>query len=411
MTDFLWLADAVWFLALLPVFSFSLYLLWLTIGAWRLSAPKPRTPTTRFTYIVPSHNEEVGIEATVRSLESVDYPESLRRVWVIADNCKDRTAELARKAGAHVIERFSEDKRGKGYALELAFEKILEDDFSDAVVVVDADTLVTKNILTAFDARFAAGAGAVQAEYGVSNPLASWRTRLMTIALALFHVLRSLARERRGLSAGLRGNGMGFSRQTLAKVPHNAFSIVEDLEYGIRLGRQGIRVQFVHEARVLGEMVSGEAASRSQRRRWEQGRLQMAKSHGFPLLKEALAKGDRLLFDLAMDVLVPPITFIAAPLLASSVLIAVLGFGFGMMFPLSGATTSLGLLFFLLYITRGVMLSGVGWRGVLDMGWAPVYMVWKLTLPLRRDDKKKGEWVRTARESSSKDQSESQEPK
>lgn len=389
--------DAAAVLVFLPFASAAFYLFWLTLASRRIVAPVQQTPVTRFTFIVPSHNEEVGIAATVKSLESVDYPVEMRRVWVIADNCSDQTAQKAREAGATVIERFSEDKRGKGYALELAFEHILKDDFSDAVVVVDADTLVTPNLLRAFDARFAAGASAVQAEYGVSNPMASWRTRLMTIALALFHVLRSLARERRKLSAGLRGNGMGFSRKTLEKVPHTAFSIVEDLEYGIRLGRAGMRVVFVHEARVLGEMVSGESASRSQRRRWEQGRVQMARSHGIPLLKDAMRTRDRLLFDLALDVLVPPITYVAAGIIAGAIIVSVSAW-FGIWMPVTSGVLSLALLFFMLYILRGVMLANVGWRGVLDLFWAPVYMVWKLTLPLRRDQKKKGEWVRTTRE-------------
>src|SRR5205823_3666605 len=102
-------------------------------------------------------------------------------------------------------------RRGKGYALAHAFEHALDDGFADAVAVVDADTSVSPNLLRAFAGRFDRGAVAAQAEYGVSNPEASWRTRLMVIALSLFHTLRSLARERLGVSAGLRGNGMAFS--------------------------------------------------------------------------------------------------------------------------------------------------------------------------------------------------------
>ena len=83
---------------------------------------------------------------------------------------------------------------------------------------------------------------------------------LSVVALALFHVLRSVARERLGVSAGLRGNGMGFSREVLREIPHDAFSIVEDVEYAIRLGRAGHRVHFVAEAAVYGEMVASEKA-------------------------------------------------------------------------------------------------------------------------------------------------------
>ena len=127
-------------------------------------------------------------------------------------------------------------RRGKGHALAFAFERCLADGFCDAVVVIDADTVVSKNLLSAFAARLARGASALQAEYGVRNPGSSWRTRLMTIALAAFHGVRSVARERLGVSCGLRGNGMAFSKALLLTNSPRAFSIVEDLEYGIQLG-------------------------------------------------------------------------------------------------------------------------------------------------------------------------------
>ncbi|HNO40215.1 MAG TPA: glycosyltransferase family 2 protein, partial [Marmoricola sp.] len=107
-----------------------------------------------------------------------------------------------------------------GYALAHAFEWSLADGFADACCVVDADTLVSKNLLSAYAARLATGATAMQAHYGVSNPNASWRTRLMRIALAMFHQVRSTARERLQVSCGLRGNGMCFSSKLLKAVPH-----------------------------------------------------------------------------------------------------------------------------------------------------------------------------------------------
>src|SRR6185295_741988 len=136
-------------------------------------------------------------------------------------------------------------------------------------------------------------------------PEASCRTRLMEIALSLFHDVRSLARERLRVSCGLRGNGMCFTGAVLAEVPHDAFSIVEDVEYGLRLGRAGHRVWYVDEAEALGDMVATSAESRSQRRRWEGGRLALAKMHAPGLLRDALAKRSLMLFDLAMDILVP----------------------------------------------------------------------------------------------------------
>jgi 1,2-diacylglycerol 3-beta-glucosyltransferase len=354
-------------------------------------------PQTRFDIIVPAHNEELGIGATVASLVAVDYPAELRRVLVVADNCKDATALRAREAGAIVLERTDESRRGKGYALEFAFERSLRDGIADAVAIVDADTTVTPNLLLAFAARLSQGALAVQAEYGVANRTASWRTRLMHIALTLFHCVRSRARERLGVSAGLRGNGMSFARALLRDVPHDAFSIVEDVEYGIRLGLAGHRVEYAGEAQVFGQMVSTESASRSQRRRWEGGRWALARQHAPRLLGEGLKRRSLLLLDLAADILVPPLTYVALAVGVGSAAAAgwyLLGSGaWWALAPWAAAMAGL-----LTYIIRGVWLARVGPRVVLDLLWAPVYMAWKLVLALRSSPSKNPEWVRTTRE-------------
>ncbi|MFS8068599.1 MAG: glycosyltransferase family 2 protein, partial [Byssovorax sp.] len=238
----------------------------------------------RFDIVVPAHDEEAGIAATIGSLRALDYPADRYRILVIADNCTDATARVAADAGALVIERQDAAQRGKGYALALAFAQVERDDVADAVVVIDADSLVSPDLLRAFARRFAAGESVLQAAYGGRSPDSSWRSRLMVIALALFHGVRSLGRERLGLSAGLRGNGMGFSREVLRRVPARAFSIVEDVEYGIALAKAGYRVGYVHGAQVLGDMAPPGPAAASQRLRWERGRAALARAEGPGLL-------------------------------------------------------------------------------------------------------------------------------
>jgi hypothetical protein len=269
------------------------------------------------------------------------------------------------------------------------------------VVVVDADTVVTNNLLSAFAARFETGAMAVQAEYGVRNPRSSWRTRLMTIALATFHGVRSLARERLRLSCGLRGNGMGFSKAVLRATPYSAFSIVEDVEYGLTLAYAGFRVHYVPEARVLGQMVATEQASRSQRRRWEGGRHALVRTHVPRLLGQAWHQRSAMLMDLALDLMVPPLAQLVALNAvggALCVLTAWLGGGGIVVGACVWGASCAGVL---LYVVRGWALSGVGPSGLLDLLWAPVYVVWKLTLRFKdkgqiQEDPEK--WVRTTRE-------------
>jgi cellulose synthase/poly-beta-1,6-N-acetylglucosamine synthase-like glycosyltransferase len=382
----------------LPVLVGATYLLLLTVLSGRLPPPAYGEPRTRFDVIVPAHNEEAGIASTVTSLRSVDYPANLFRVIVVADNCSDATAARAEESGARVIVRTDANLRGKGYALKLAFDRSLAEGLADAVVVVDADTLVTANLLRAFDARFQAGASAAQAEYGVRNPKASWRTRLMVIALATFHGVRSFGRERLRVSSGLRGNGMAFSREVIAAVPHDAFSLVEDLEYGMRLARAGHAVRYVFEARVAGEMVASEQASRSQRRRWEGGRVDMVRRHGWTLIKEAFAKRDRVIFDVAMDILVPPLTYLlglACLGTAAAVGWALLG---GRGYALAIWPWALSVAMIVTYVLRGLVISETGLRGLLDLAWAPVYIAWKLALSLSSSGKRREGWVRTTRE-------------
>ena len=217
------------------------YLLLLALMSRTTLPPVCSSREVRFVVVVPAHNEERGIARTVDNLLGLDWPRDRFRALVVADNCRDATAARAAEAGAEVLVRIDPDRRGKGYALERAFEQVLSAGGADAVVVIDADTIASPNLLSAFAARLELGALAVQAEYAVLNPDASWRTRLMTLAFALFHDVRSRGRERLRLSCGLRGNGMCFASEALRRVPHRAFSLVEDIEYGIRLGLEGIR--------------------------------------------------------------------------------------------------------------------------------------------------------------------------
>nr|WP_095983438.1 exopolysaccharide biosynthesis GT2 family glycosyltransferase EpsU [Cystobacter fuscus] len=391
------LLDLTLLVLALPVLAAAGYLLLLTLLSGQKPAPPRMAPRLKFDIIIPAHNEEAGIARTVANLSRLDWPEQLRRILVVADNCTDATAERAREAGATVLVRHNQELRGKGYALQLAFDKSLEEGFADAVVVVDADTEVTPNLLHAFALRLEAGAHAVQAHYGVLNPEASWRTQLMAVSMALFHKVRSLGRERLGVSCGLRGNGMCFTHAIIRRVPHEAFSIVEDLEYGIRLGQAGERVHYAWEAEALGEMVSGEKASRSQRRRWEGGRMAMMRQYGLPLLAEGLGKRDRVLVDLAMDLLVLPLTWVVLGALAltgaSVALSLVQGHLAWSVWAAAFAAVSL-----VLYVMRGWWVSGMGARGLLALARAPFYVGWKLWLLTTRPEEKKGEWVRTTRE-------------
>ncbi|MDZ7630063.1 MAG: glycosyltransferase family 2 protein [Gemmatimonadaceae bacterium] len=395
MTDipFSWL-DLTLLVLALPALAASGYLAFLTVLSKQRPAPTGAA-RTRFDIVVPAHNEANGIAATVASLSALEYPAERRRILVVADNCTDDTASRAADAGAIVLVRHHATERGKGYALAHAYAQSLGDGFADAIVVVDADSSVSPNLLSAFAARFEGGALALQAEYGVRNANESWRTRLMVIALTMFHTVRSLGRERLHLSCGLRGNGMAFSADLVRRVPQRAFSLVEDVEYGIALGLQGIRVEYVHEASVLGDMPTTASAAQTQRERWEGGRIAMLRAHLPPLLGAARRTRSAVPVDLALDLLVPPLTTLGAMI--------VVGLGLSTLAVTQSDSGRYGLLawctcaaFIALYLIRGIILSGTGFRAIRDLLWLPVFVLWKLTASLRPRGRS-GEWVRTPR--------------
>lgn len=391
--------DLLLLLLAAPTLLVCLYLLAATLLSGRpvsALAPGPAAlRQRRFDVIVPAHDEAAVIGQVVASLRRMAWPTECFRIWVIADNCSDATAALARATGAEVQERTDTQLRGKGHALAWAFEASRTRGWAEAVVVVDADSAVSPNLLAAFSARIGQGAGAMQAHHRVLNPQASWRTRLMAIAMTAIHQVRSRAREQLGLSCGIRGNGWCVTHRVLLQVPYCAYSLAEDIEYGIALGLAGQRVFYVDEAAVAGLMVSSERAARSQRERWEQGRWQLVRSSTGALLRAAAGSGGRVCLDLALDLLVPPLSQVAVAVVLLIGLSGLAGLIDASLLTWLWIGLACGACL-VLYVLRGWQLSGVGWRGLVDLLRAPFFVVWKLALLLRA--RSSGVWIRTRRE-------------
>jgi cellulose synthase/poly-beta-1,6-N-acetylglucosamine synthase-like glycosyltransferase len=161
------------------------------------------------------------------------------------------------------------------------------------------------------------------------------------------------------------------------------------------LGEAGHRVYYAHEAHVYGEMVSSAKASQSQRQRWERGRAALARTRGLPLLPQAIARRDPILLDLAVDILLPPLSTLAVGIALGLGLASGLGYLLGQ--PISLRIWLANLLALVLYVLRGWSLSGTGARGLVDLACAPFYVAWKLWMRLRQPARPR-EWVRTTRE-------------
>ncbi len=385
------IAIALW-IALLPLLAAAGYLALLALLAL-LPRPKRESraaPARRFALVIPAHNEQQALPFLLESIAALDYPPELIDVTVVADNCDDDTALLARAAGARVLERTDDERIGKGYALAYALEHVPSD--ATAVVFIDGDCTVSPNLLRAFDQRLAAGDDVVQSYYSMKRPSAASNVVLRELALALVHLLRPLGKARFGASAGLKGSGMCFSRAALARVDWQSFGLAEDVEQHTRVVRAGMRVGFAPEALVLGESPSALHAASSQHRRWEAGRLSAARTDGVALLVEGLRTRSLVRVDAAIELLVPPISILGAGL----PVLAVAGYALGAETVAPGA--ALGMAALALYVVAGVAVSNLSVREVVRAFSAmPRYIIWKLWLYGQAVASKPERWERTPR--------------
>jgi hypothetical protein len=298
--------------ALTPV---NAYLLALLIAAARdrRPPPSPSAHGLRFVIVVPARDEEASIAGTLASLRAVAHPPECVEVLVVADNCVDRTADVAEAAGATVWARSGGGKGGKGAALAWALDRLArERPKLDAVVLVDADCTVAPNLLGAVEARLRAGADAVQVAYCVANPGDSPLAALRHASFALVNYVRPLGKSALGLSSGLFGTGMVFSRELLARRPWTAHSLVEDQEHHLALVAAGERVAFAPETSIASAMPTSLRRSSSQLLRWDAGRAALIRTWTPGLLAAGLRRRDPVRVHAALEPLVPPQSLLLA---------------------------------------------------------------------------------------------------
>jgi 1,2-diacylglycerol 3-beta-glucosyltransferase len=326
------------------------------------------------------------------NLKQLDYPAELFAVHVVADNCSDRTAEFGRQGGAIVHERFDKTLKGKGYALEWLLQQIwTRGDAHDAVVILDADSVISPNFLRVMDARLARGERVIQGYYAVRQPEGAWSVGLRAVALILLHYLRPQGRMLLGGSTGLKGNGMVFAADVLRNHRWSA-SLTEDIEYHMELILAGERATFAPDAVVWAEMPNSLRAAQTQNERWEKGRMEMVRRFVPQLLGAAARRRSFLLFDAAVEQLIPPFSVLTGASVA--VLLAALALGT----PVGVALAAFIVLGQTFYVFAGLVLAGAPREVYQALLFAPAFVAWKLWLYVRLLlGIKPGSWVRTAR--------------
>ncbi|MBQ6819894.1 MAG: glycosyltransferase family 2 protein [Clostridium sp.] len=275
-------------------------------GLVRKKEKKNYTPTKRFAMIVAAHNEEVVIGKLIESILKQNYPRELFDVFVIADNCTDNTAKIARKYGVYVYERFNKEQRGKGYALEWIFDKIFKMKKQyDAVAVFDADNLVSANWCKEINSKMLDGYKVVQGYIDSKNPNDSWIAASYSIAFWTQNRMYQLARANVGLSNQIGGTGFAIDIDVLKEFGWGATCLTEDLEFSCKLILNGEKVGWAHDAIIYDEKPLTLKQSWVQRRRWMQGFTDVASRYFFKLLKNGLKQRKWFVLDCALYVIQP----------------------------------------------------------------------------------------------------------
>lgn len=323
-----------------PLALHSLYDL--MIGVAGIPRPKPPplvTDRRRFAILVAAHNEERVIGRCIESLRGQRYPRSRYEVFVVADNCSDRTASEAAAAGAEVFVRSSaRGGQGKAAALRWLIAQVRARGFPyDAVCVFDADNVVAADYLEVMNRHLFAGETCIQGYLDTKNPEDTWVSGSIGIAYWTTNRLWQAARHRLGLCCALGGTGFCLHRSLIGEMEHSADCLTEDLDLQMRLVRRGMRVTWAHYARTYDEKPLSLRASCRQRLRWMRGHTDVGLRMFLPLLARC-ARGDFVSLDAALYCLQPLRLVLGAAVMALVLALLLAGAAPSPFFWIFGAT-------------------------------------------------------------------------
>lgn len=270
----------------------------------------------KFAIAICAHNEEIVIGDILGRLKTLDYPKSMYDVFVIADNCTDSTAKIARDYGVYVYERHDKEKVSKGYGIEWFLARVWEQDLHtkyDALAIFDADNLMSRNFLKMVNGKMDQGARVIQAYLDSKNPKDTWITRSYAFAYWATSQIYQQAREKMGLSAQLGGTGMVFHIDVLKDMGWGTESLTEDLEFTVRYAMlSDQRVHWLHEAKIYDEKPLNMRQSYVQRMRWMKGHFDCAFRYSVPLAKKIRWNRSLFIYLDLMIYLIQPIKIVLA---------------------------------------------------------------------------------------------------
>ena len=387
-----WLLSALAFLILIPVTVLFAQVLLACLPA------RPRPPATtarpRLAVLVPAHNEASGIVATVQGIRRQLLEGD--RVLVVADNCSDQTAALARAAGAQVVERQHGQLRGKGYALDCGVRHLAEAP-PEVVVIIDADCQVSAGAIEHLAQRCIESGRPVQGLDLMCAPAGAGRKVLIAeFAWRVKNLVRPQGWARAGLPCQLMGTGMAIGWQDIAAANLATGHLVEDLKLGLDFCRAGKPPLFCPQAQVTSLFPTSQEGLSGQRTRWEHGHLGVLLADGPKLVVSALAKRNWHLLAMSLDLMVPPLALLTLALVGLFVVAWLAFLLLGVALPATLATLALAMLGCAVWLAWSRFSREVIPFSVLI--YAPLYALKKIPLYLGFLVKRQVEWVRSKRD-------------
>ena len=350
--------------------------------------PEPVMP--KLAILIPAHNESVVIAQTIQSIMSQLGNQDC--LLVVADNCNDDTAAIARNLGAIVIERTNLHERGKGYALDYGLQH-LNANPPQVVLIIDADCMVVNDAINKLASACVTYQRPIQALYLMeSQPNPSLKARIAAFAWLVKNKVRPLGFKALGFPCQLMGTGMAFIWEDIIKVNLASGHIVEDMKLGADLCRINKAPLFLPEALLTSVFPLTAEATNTQRTRWEHGHLSMILTEAPSLFFEAIKTKNRQLLGLALDLIVPPLV----ALTLSTVAILIVSFVFSI--KLASVLTTI----LLLTLISAVLLAwGFFGRNIISfkqLCYAPIYALVKIPLYIKFILNRQVEWVRSKRD-------------
>ena len=259
--------------------------------------------------LMPAHNESLVIAQTVKSLLS--QLSNQDQLLVVADNCNDDTAVIAKNLGTTVIERLNANERGKGYALDYGIQ-YLKNKPPQVVLIIDADCMVEAGAIDLLARVCYANQRPIQALYLMQpQPNPSLKARVAAFAWLVKNKVRPLGLKALGMPCQLMGTGMALVWQDIAQINLASGHIVEDMKLGVDLTRMNKPPLFLPEALVTSIFPPSDEATNTQRARWEHGHLSVIINETPSLLIEAIKTKNIQMLALAYDLIIPPLAVLS----------------------------------------------------------------------------------------------------